>query len=166
MTPPLDILTPAGQESLLQERQAIDALIRARPRLRWVETDKATPARFDGFLHLRRGQSDVLAAIVEVKCRNLSLDTLRDQYENRWLITANKIADGITTAKMLGAPFIGLLHLVPDGLLLVQKITHTDGTPAVDIRYETTTTQATINGGEAIRLNAFVDMSQASHYTI
>lgn len=166
MTLALDINTPRGQIALAQEREVIESYCLAHPRLRWVETEKAGSARVDGLFYLEHHAMRVLKAVVEVKCRQMTLEDLRGRYENRWLITAQKVADGTHAARLLCVPFTGFLYLVPDRLLLVQRLVNPDGTPATDIQYETTDTQASINGGFARRLNAFVDMTTAKEHRL
>lgn len=166
MMPPLAILTPLGRRSAEREADAVAGLLRAFKGLSWISTEKAEPAKVDGFLYDHRSNPSVLKAICEVKSREMTLGKLKGDYEFRWLITAQKIADGAMLSRSLCAPFVGILHLVPDNVILIQKLVNSDGSYAVDIKYEQTITPATINGGSVTRLNAFVNMSKAKMYKV
>jgi hypothetical protein len=50
---------------------------------------------------------------------------------------------------------------VDEDILLSKKISEPDGRLAVDISLSATETKATINGGLAVRNNAYIDMRQA-----
>lgn len=76
-------------------------------------------------------------------------------------MTWAKVQNAITIASSLGVPCIGFLYLVDEDILLSQKISEPDGRLVADVRLSTTETQATINGGVALRTNAFIDMRQA-----
>ncbi len=123
----------------------------------FIETPKHLPADIDGLI-VRDG---TLVAGAEVKCRNMTIGDLKDKYSNRWLITADKIDRGVSVCKSLGVDFRGFLYLVPDDMLLIVPIWSYEKGYVADIEYEQTKTQASVNGGTAFRLNAYVDVSGA-----
>lgn len=166
MRPPLAILTPAGSRCASRELDAVAGLLRAFNGLSWISTEKTEPAKVDGFLYDSRSKPQVLKAICEVKSREMTLRKLKGDYGFQWLITAQKIADGAMLSRSLCAPFVGILHLVPDNVILIQRLVNSDGSYAVGIKYEQTITPATINGGRVTRLNAFVNMSEAKLYKL
>lgn len=156
----LDILTPAGQLTLEQERAAVSIFEAARPRWKFVTTPKDKPAVVDGLL-MRDGQ---IMAVVEAKCRMQSLDVFFGPFRGEWLVTYEKVAKAREIAKALCVPLIGFLYIEPDNALLVQQITDELGNRAVNIRKEVTETRETVNGGRILRDNAFIDVKKAKVY--
>lgn len=152
----MDILTLKGQITVMQEDEAVAAFVARYPEYSYARTPKDKPSPVDAIL-IRGG---VISAVVETKCRNMSAETLRTSFKSEWLVTKQKIDDGIEIAKGLCVPYVGFLYLVPDKKLLFVRIW--DGEYKVNIRWAETATQATVNGGVANRLNAFIDMSGAT----
>lgn len=154
----MDILTPKGQETREQERDAIALFKRSCPGFDFIETPKDQPANFDGFVV----QDGVIRALVETKCRQMTFSQLHDEYGFEWLLTYEKVALGSTVANVLKVPYLGFLYLVPDRTLLVKTIWHNGET--AEMRIEETRTQATVNGGTALRKNAYIEMTGAKVY--
>lgn len=160
----MDILTPRGQKTREDEAvvaRAIESLLGVR----YVETDKDSPAAIDALLMNSAG--DKVIAVVETKCRyDVTLEEFRERYDNKWLVTWEKLAKGMEIASMMHVPFVGLLYLPRSAAALLIRISHPNGNLAASMRLETTTTQATVNGGKASRTNAFIDMSTAKGYAV
>lgn len=153
----MDILTPKGQETLTQEREAISLFLQSFPGFEFIETPKDTPADIDGFIT----KNGTIISGVEVKCRNMTADVLDTKYKYQWLVTADKLDRGVSVCERLGTDFRGFLYLVPDKMLFIVPIfSYKDGW-LIEPEYEITKTQATVNGGHAERLNAYVDVSKA-----
>ena len=153
----MDILTPKGQQTLAQERQAVQIFTSNFPGFDFIETPKGTPADIDGFI-VRDG---TLISGVEVKCRMMTADELANKFKYQWLVTADKLDRGVSVCERLGVDFRGFLYLVPEKILLVVPIfSYKDGW-LTEPEYEMTKTQATVNGGIAERLNAYVDVRNA-----
>lgn len=153
----MDILTPKGQETLAQERGAISLFLQSFPGFEFIETPKDTPADIDGFI-TKNGK---IISGVEIKCRNMTVDVLDTKYKYQWLVTADKLDRGVSVCERLGTDFRGFLYLVPDKMLFIVPIfSYKDGW-LIEPEYEMTKTQATVNGGHAERLNAYVDVSKA-----
>ena len=142
----------------LQERDAIQTFLERYRDFDFIETPKAEPAAIDGFI-IRGG---TIVAGVEVKCRMMRHDHLMRDYECRWLLTYEKIERGIKVCKSLGVDFRGFLYLVPDRTLLIVKLWDHKTEKTADMKIEETRTQATVNGGSIVRLNAYVDVSSAT----
>jgi hypothetical protein len=157
----MDILTPKGEETRKQEVRAIDILLRNMKGYHYVDTPKEKPAIIDGFIT----KGGFIAYACEVKCRTMTKQTLETDYQNRWLVTLDKIIAAREVAGALCVPLVGLLYLVPDDLLLVQRICEEPdnqlGLFATSMILETTVTQRTVNGGTAKRTNAYIDMTNA-----
>lgn len=154
----MDILTPKGEETLRQELRAIELFQKKFTGVRYVHTPKNKPASVDAVLV----KDSEIVAVVETKCRQMTLNDLLFKFEGDWLITWDKVVAGRDVALSLRVPFVGLLYLVPDDTLLVQKITDADGEWNVDMRIKETTTQRTVNGGSAVRYNAYISMENAT----
>lgn len=153
----LDILTDAGQKSLADEQEAARIWERNFP-LKYISTPKDRPAWVDAVIL----KDDAILYAVETKCRyDMDLERFTEERNSEWLITAEKIEKAQTVCKALCVPLLGFLYLVPDKCLLVEKILDEHGNITIGVRYQDTTTQKTINGGTAIRRNAFVDMRAA-----
>lgn len=153
----MDILTPKGQITVEQEKAAIRIFLERYRDFSYVETPKDKPADIDGFI--TKGSS--LISGVEVKCRNMTLKDLMEKFEGNWLITHDKLERGINLCRRLGIDFRGFLYLVPEQTLLVVKIWDETLQKVCDMHLETRKTQATVNGGVAYRLNAYIPMDHA-----
>jgi hypothetical protein len=151
----LDINTPKGQESLSQEHQT-HQIIKRNWKLDIIETPKDSTAACDGFL-IKNG---VIVALFETKCRNLTYNELINY--DTWLITMAKIAKCKSLSKLLRVPFIGFLYLVSESnpILLSVKITNNKGEYLFEFEQIEEPTQANINGGVAVRVNAHIPVDK------
>lgn len=152
----LDIDSPKGQQSLIEERKMLD-VVRSYYEFDVFETDKEVGCRVDGFL----ARDNQLFGVFESKCREMDLHTLRVNYKNQWLITYDKILAGLDLSKQLYVPYYGLLYLLHEPICMMIQISDDRGNAIVDIAVRETITQRSINGGLAKRVNGFVDMSTA-----
>lgn len=156
----LDINTPKGRKTVRDEQDAARLLEWAR-RVEYVPTDNRTSDVCYDAIILKDG---VLAAFAETKCRyDLTLNKLRQQFDNEWLITYQKITDLQVIGALSRKPSVGILYLVDDPrpCVLVVPLTGPDGKIVCKYRVEDTRTQRTVNGGSIVRTNAFVDVSKA-----
>ena len=156
----LDVNTKRGQKSLEYEQRAVWLFENKYPQMTYAQTPKDSNAAVDSVIVNGRD----IVGVVEQKSRNMTYRQLCN-WDKEWLVTKSKIDNGRNAALALGAPFIGFLYLIPDDMLLMQFITTQEGTYVPEIRYETTTTQATINGGLIQRENAFISMKGATKVT-
>ena len=156
----LDILTPRGQESLRQERRMLDA-IKDVWGFQVFETDKDSPCEVDGFL----GRDNIVVGVFESKCRKLTMAQLH-KFDNRWLVTFDKVLAGLSFSRKLQVPYYGLIYLLDDGIGLMIQISDAKGSPIVNMEVAQTTTQRTVNGGTIQRANAYIDMSTAYQFPI
>lgn len=156
----MDINTPKGQETIVQEQECVHLFETQNPEFKYIPTDKSKPISFDGLL-LKNHQ---LYAIVETKCRIVPEERFVHEFKNEWLITFEKLLKCSEVSSILGVPLVGFLYLVPDKVLLVKRLTNDNGQFVCSFHCENTVTQATVNGGAANRLNAFVDMSGAKRF--
>ena len=154
----MDILSTRGQATLPDEQRAKEIFLLNFPRYRYVETPKDRPADVDAFLVL----DNDIKAIIETKCRyDCDLVKFRGSYGNEWLVTFDKLERARIIARSLCVKVIGFLYLKQSDVLLVQEIVNADGLYVPSIRLDSTTTQATINGGTATRTNAYIKMDSS-----
>lgn len=76
-----------------------------------------------------------------------------------YLITNEKLSVGQQASFMLGIPYFVIVNLIYENKLLVWKITDDKGNFLDQFPRKRTKTRATVNGGEANRLNAFLQMN-------
>jgi len=161
----MDILTERGQVSLNDE-QTLAKWLEKNFSMRYIQTPKGTPALIDAVLTTKN--SSELLGVAETKCRYdiVSLEQFQTNYKNEWLVTWSKVNNAINIATSMGVPCVGFLYLVKPKILLTQKMSDPEGRLSAEVRLSTTSTQATINGGRALRTNAFISMANAKIYTV
>lgn len=161
----MDIFTQKGKVSLSDEQYAA-RWVEKNFSLRYIQTPKDQPAVIDAII-TNKSASRILA-VVETKCRYdvVSLDQFQTNYKNEWLVTWSKVHNAINIATSMGVPCVGFLYLVKPKVILMQRISDPDGKLSTEVRLSTTSTQATINGGRALRTNAFIDMRHAAIHQV
>ena len=152
----LDINTPRGQRSLVYERRAASII-----KSHWDCGYVKTPPDKMGVIDAVIVRDDLAVAVCETKARDVSLDLLRNEYRNQWLVTLNKVLQSVDVAKLMCVEFWGFVYLIPDDVVLRIKIWSPEDRWLVPFRVEKTRTPAGINGGEAMRDNAYIDMTNA-----
>lgn len=154
----MDILTPRGQESRKWEDRAVEIWSSHYPNIIYASTDKDTPCVIDAVL-VKNGN---VIGVAEQKSRpGISFIDFIVTYEKRWLVTQQKLDDASKIARSLQTGLVGFLYFPSADVLLVKALfAHGKGWVA-DIRTKQTRTQATINGGSALRYNAYIDMTGA-----
>lgn len=153
----LDILTPKGQKSLEYARRAAEIWTKYSTGWQYARTPEDSDCPFDAVLIDPDG---TVRAIVEQKSRDLSRSQLAE-FNYEWLVTMDKIVQASQCARLFRVPLIGFLYLIPDDTLLTRVIADNKGLFCVPFRCEQTVTQQTINGGLALRGNAYMDMREA-----
>ena len=154
----MDILTPKGQQTLHQEREAVRIFGDSFPEYKFTETPKDRPADIDGIISLH----GTMVCGVEVKCRNMTMDVLVNEYGKKWLVTADKIDRCVNVCKSLAIDFRGFLYLVPEKTLLIVPIwSYKDGFTC-KIDRAGSLTQGTVNGGIAYRVNAYIHIENVT----
>jgi hypothetical protein len=146
----LEINTPKGQETLIDEKKVIEE-IKKKWGVHIIETDKKRESRIDNLII----QNDVLKAIAEVKCRDMTLLNM-EEWGDTWLITNQKLIDGAILSKLLSVPFFGFLYLIPENLILYWKITNDKGEFLFPFDVVNSRTRYSCNGGSIVRENAYL----------
>lgn len=153
----LDILTEKGKESKRDEDIVLN-YIKKQWGLDVIETNKKTPSSLDGVLV----KKNIIVACFEIKCRNLSIEEFEKL--GSWIITKEKIDDGIKISGLLKIPFIGFLFLKKSNCCLYCKFTNDNGDLLIDLINSSTETQKTINGGRIMRINSYVDKKYLKYF--
>jgi hypothetical protein len=157
----LDINSDKGQVSLSYEKRLLESVKAFWPQFSIVETPKDQPSDVDGFL-IKNG---VVYAVFETKARTTTLNQLKE-WNNEWLVTYDKVVNGAKLARQLRVPFIGFVYLINEPIGVSIKIADKFGCFLQKTRLEKTKTQATINGGEAFRVNAFISLENCTTFPI
>ena len=154
----MDILTPRGQESRKWEDRAIALWSSHYPDIIYASTDKDAPCVVDAVLV----KDAKIVGVVEQKSRpGISFVDFIVTYDKRWLVTQKKIDEASNVAKTLYTNFVGFLYFPTADVLLVKTLFKPERGWVADIVTEQTRTQATINGGSALRYNAYINMTGA-----
>lgn len=154
----LDILTPRGQQTVRDEEEAAAVWELANPAFKYCRTPKDMPSAVDAVIVGRNG---LVMGVVESKCRyGVTEESFKAAFRNEWLVTMEKLVKGANLARALCVPYYGFLYLVDSRTLLTQKIADSAGQFCVPFRCDNTATRKTVNGGEATRANAYIDMTE------
>lgn len=154
----LDVNTKRGQKSLAFEKEMLKR-IEYNFSVQLIETNKKTDAKVDGIIV----KDNQLSGIFESKCRNMNFMEFNNY--GSWLVTFDKIMDGKKISQMFRVPFFGFLYLIPDKIIYYWKITDEIGEFKFRFEVNKTTTQKTINGGKAVRTNAYLPIKYANEIT-
>jgi len=157
----MDILTPAGQLTMIDEKKMADMWSESTGYV-YSPTPKNTPCAIDALLF---DPLNVLVGVAEAKCRyDLTVESFRKQFRNEWLVTMDKLIKAADIASSLCVPLYGFLYLCDEPALMTVRLTYSTGQFAVPFRCCNTETQATCNGGRITRANAYIKMDAARLY--
>jgi hypothetical protein len=98
-----------------------------------------------------------IVGVAEVKTRNMTFTEL--SRFGSYLITYAKLTKLCSVAKALHCPGLLIVYLIPDNRTIWWKICDKTGDFLFNPKIERTETQATCNGGTAIRYNAYLPLS-------
>lgn len=161
----LDINTPIGRLSVADEYKAVELFEATYPSFKYLFTDNTSAARIDAVLE----ENGERKALVLTSCRrNFSLEMFRSRMNWEWLVTKDKLDEASHLCELERLALVGFLYIVPDRVLLTEQLYDSSLTHLpkekrwlVPIRYKQTWTQATCNGGQVRRENAFITMNRA-----
>jgi hypothetical protein len=157
---PVEILNcqkPRGLEALRQNRIALKAIERDTV-LRFLAIADDKPSRIDGFIWNQN--TSTITGIYEVKSRNYGLEKLESTYSNEWMISWSKLQAALDITKHTKLPFWGVLHLEPDGLVLMVEIFNENATWGCNVQLRNK-----LWDGVEERM-AFLNMSEARKHRI
>jgi len=157
---PMEILNcqkPRGMEALRQNKIALRAIERDTV-LRFLPIADDKPSRIDGFIWNQN--TSTITGIYEVKSRNYGLEKLESTYNNEWMISWSKLQAALDITKHTKLPFWGVLHLEPDGLVLMVEIFNENATWGCNVQLRNK-----LWDGVEERM-AFLNMSEARRHRI
>jgi hypothetical protein len=158
----LNVLTPRGQQAVRHEERAAAIWEFHNPTYRYCPTPKDSVSSIDAIIVERDG---LLRGVVEAKVRyNITEEGFADAFRNEWLVTMDKLIKGAEVARLLCVPYYGFLFLHDSDLLLTIRIADSEGHFCVPFRCESTLTKKNVNGGEAVRPNAFIPMATSRKF--
>ena len=153
----LNCQKPRGLEALRQNKIALRAIERDTV-LRFLPIADDKPSRIDGFIWNQN--SGVITGSYEVKSRNYGLAKLESTFGNQWMISWGKLQAALEITKHTKLPFWGILHLEPDGLVLMVEIFNENATWGCNVQL-----RDKLMDGVNERM-AFLNMSEARKHRI
>jgi hypothetical protein len=153
----MDALTPRGLTAIAHSRRCIDIMRSNYPSLSFLETDQELPADVDGLVV----EGVIIRSVFEIKARSFSLAEFRAKHDSQWLVTFDKLLRAQALARSLCCAVTGYIYFIPDDAVMVARIFDATGNISSPFTVRQTTTQATVNGGEACRGNAYVDLRKS-----
>lgn len=121
----LNCQKPKGLEALRQNKIALKAIERDTV-IRFLPIADDKPSRIDGFIWNQN--SETITGIYEIKSRSYGIEKLRSTYGNDWMISWSKLQAALEITKHTKLPFFGILHLEPDGIVLMVEIFNENAT--------------------------------------
>jgi len=100
-------------------------------------------------------KNNEITHVVEFKSRNESMESM--ERFGTYLISYDKIENGLQICRMMRVPFILIVYLIKDGVVMGIEIGDEFGV-SVEMEIKETRTQKSIEGGTVIRRNAFIDL--------
>ena len=177
----IDAMSPRGLVAVEWARKGLNAWHHKHPLFCWIETKQDRYADLDAII----GRPDVkwpegveyegnarvayisseLEQVMEIKSRfDVTKEKFFGEWGGTWLVTYDKLKRCYDTAYSLRTNLTGLLVLVDSKVCyhkLLAEYNKDTGGLEWRIKFEvmTTETQKTINGGTALRENAYIDMN-------
>lgn len=150
----LDCNTKLGRE-WIQKQHRVMELFAASFDWKVIGTNDTRDGDIDALFF---NDDDTLTIVAEVKCRNMSLGELRNF--GSYLITFEKLNKGRNVAMAFRVPFILIVGLT-DAVIFWQ-VSDDEGNWTAEFSIKQTRTQATCNGGETVRANAYLSLEQST----
>lgn len=96
-----------------------------------------------------------LALVGEIKCRTETMEFFAERQS--YLITFQKVLDLMTASRLLGVPGVLAVYSIPDATVRVAPLCDCFGELLVKVSVLRSETRATCNGGQADRVNAYIN---------
>lgn len=155
----LAVNTPKGQQAEASARNAIRQLTSAEVSVAFLPNNSI--AAIDGYL-IRNGE---IRCAFEAKSRQASIAPtgliFKGKVYDTYLVTEEKITIGIELAKKQSINFSLIVYLELSNIILIFPIYIHSTKATMPYTAQTTRTQATVSGGSANRLNAFLPINLA-----
>jgi hypothetical protein len=148
----LDCITTRGKVYIGHQAECLKHLSEVW-NVEMVTTSESDSADVDA-IATRNGQ---VSAVMEIKSREMDLAQLKRF--GSYLITFEKLLKLRTIAAGLRVPGFVVVSLLKDQSIVFWKICDMSGNLLVNLEAKVTETQATCNGGQANRYNAYLSLS-------
>ncbi len=149
----LDCNTARGRAFIAHELACL-ALLEKKWGVQLFPTRDDSAADIDA-IAIRHGQ---IGAVLEVKARQLTLAQL--QKFGSYLVTFDKLIKLREVAARLAVPGFLCVYLIPEETIVYWPICDPEGRLLAELSARTSNTQATCNGGETLRYNAYLSLAQ------
>lgn len=148
----LDCLTERGQPFMARQTATL-----ARCADFWACEFAETPTTSNSPVDAVFVRDQQVVGVAEVKVRRMSRETLEGL--GSYLVTAQKLEDGRRLAAALRVGYVLIVDL--HDYVVWWKVSDATGRLLVKHEVRDTATRATVNGGTALRANAFLDLDAA-----
>tara|TARA_Y100001963_G_scaffold159460_1_gene263226 strand:+ start:6184 stop:6753 length:570 start_codon:yes stop_codon:yes gene_type:complete len=178
----IDAMSPRGLVAVEWARKGLQTWIKSNPQYCYMETKQDRYADLDAIIGKPDGSwadkhigdkvdarclwiGSEVEEVMEIKSRfDVTEEKFFNDWAGKWLVTYDKLKRCYDTAYSLRANLTGLLVLVDSKICyhkLLAEYNKDTGGLEWRIKFEvmTTETQKTINGGTALRENAYIDMN-------
>tara|TARA_R110002020_G_scaffold124539_1_gene281585 strand:- start:6485 stop:6970 length:486 start_codon:yes stop_codon:yes gene_type:complete len=145
------------------EKRAVELWTVGNPGLDYQKSPD-TGKKIQGYLDGVITSNGDIQAVVEMKCRDADWFTFENLWSNKVMVRRNKLDNGKRGSRLFGVPFVLMYYLAQDDVLMEMAVTDSAGNVIQPVKLERTQTMATIKGGEAFEMNAFIDMTGAVLY--
>lgn len=149
----LDCNTPAGKVYIDWQQNCLNRIEEAW-KVECAYTDGSEAADVDA-ITFRDGK---ILGVMEIKSREMDLAQLRRF--GSYLITFEKLLKLRAVSAALCVPGLVVVYLLKDQEIVFWKICDAAGNFLVPLECKVTETQATCNGGQAMRYNAYLSLKE------
>lgn len=159
----LDCITSRGQFFIEQQRKTQNYL--EKMGFIVIETENKDH-HSDVILAWKKRNRVHITGLAEIKTREMagkdiiSIDYIKNN--GGYLVTKQKITDGINLAKLLGVSFYIIVRLLSENVIIIWKLSNPSGEEIINYESKNSQTKATCNGGTTIRKNAYLSIDDAS----
>jgi hypothetical protein len=147
----LDCNTPRGRVWVEKQREAVRECEKA-----WGVAASQTPDDRESPVDVLFTRDGAVTMIAEVKARDMSMAQL--QRFGSYLVTLEKLKKGAAMAKQLCVPYRLIVKLTD--ATVWWDVADSEGRKVVELDRRRTLTQATCNGGQANRVNAYLSLAR------
>jgi hypothetical protein len=147
----LDARTPLGRDYVRRQSEVV-----ARCAQVWQSTVMETPLEEPADVDAVFGRAGVVKVVAEVKVRNMTMAEL--ETHGSYLVTNDKLVRGSRCAAAMYVPFVLVVGLWPERHIVYWRVWSPATQWCFDFDVRRTATQATCNGGQAVRENAYLPL--------
>jgi hypothetical protein len=142
MTTPLD----KRKQMEAAAREVVKVILRSSPNCGWLDAGSSSYSRIDGMLFTGNLSNRQLVALIEIKCRNISIAELFGKYNSELMVDASKVDALKAVSTMLCAPSYLVCYLLKSGTVLKTEIANDKGALVCEKRNEIAAAPSQIGG--------------------